>query len=184
MAGGQAEGISNAFVTRVARTVNSAMNGGRLFADIFHDVDLAAGGPARLVDVIAEHPECGPDSLTARDLDAGLETAVVLRELALGFEAGGGVVARHAVWAGVFFLNGFDDQVAIMQRGVLGADGVVLEFVIAPAAASGFQNPLGRIRSGAIGAIKFVAPHQSPRGCTWPIIGGLRFREAGCEQEE
>src|SRR5882724_2805538 len=41
----------NTSCTRVAGTVDCPMYGRRLFPNIFHDVDLAAIGPANLLDV-------------------------------------------------------------------------------------------------------------------------------------
>src|SRR6185503_648285 len=41
----------------MAREMHRGVDGPRLAADDLHDVDLAARGPADLVDVRAEHPE-------------------------------------------------------------------------------------------------------------------------------
>src|SRR5260370_18745723 len=88
-----------------ARTVERTGNDARLLADIFHDVDFAARGPADGSDVVAEHPEGGPHSLPCGYFYAGFEAAVGLAEEALGFEASGGVIAGDAVgWVGVGFL--------------------------------------------------------------------------------
>src|ERR1051326_8178552 len=103
--------------------MNSAVNCGRLFADVFHDVDLAAVGPADLVDVFAEHPERRPDSLPARNLDAGFETSIGLSEFALRFEAGRGVIARDAIRTCVLLLQSGDDEIPIALQRVLRARG-------------------------------------------------------------
>ena len=50
------------------RAVDGAVDGGGLFADVLHDVDLAALWPSGGGDVIAEHPEGGPDALACGDL--------------------------------------------------------------------------------------------------------------------
>jgi len=46
--------------------MQAAMIGRRLAANVFHDVDLAASGPARLINIRTEHPECRPDALSER----------------------------------------------------------------------------------------------------------------------
>src|SRR5580693_2708976 len=42
-------------------------------ADVFHNVDFAALGPADRGDVFSEHPEGGPHSLPFWDFDAGFD---------------------------------------------------------------------------------------------------------------
>src|SRR5215469_6691327 len=79
---GKAEGCTDALAAGVFRTVNRAVDERRFLADIFHDVDLAALRPSALTDVVAEHPESGPDALTAGNLNAGFEASVFARELA------------------------------------------------------------------------------------------------------
>src|SRR5258708_33351619 len=46
-------------------------------AEILHDVHLAAGGPGDRPDVLAQHPESGPDTLAERKFDSGLNPAVL-----------------------------------------------------------------------------------------------------------
>src|SRR5579859_1051715 len=67
-------------VARIPRSVHRAMYGGRLFADILHDVDLAAGGPTDLPEVISDEPECRPHALSARNFDARFEASIGLIE--------------------------------------------------------------------------------------------------------
>src|SRR5579864_6741536 len=74
----QAVGRADAFVTGISRAVNCAVYHCRLLADVLHDVDLTALGPADFADVISEHPECRPDPLPLRDLDAGFEASILL----------------------------------------------------------------------------------------------------------
>jgi hypothetical protein len=66
--------------------MNGSMDHRRLLADIFHDVDLATRRPLLLVDVVAQHPERRPHSLSARNLDSGFEAAIGLRKLVGGLE--------------------------------------------------------------------------------------------------
>src|SRR5580698_2035091 len=108
------------------------MNEIRLFADIFHDVDLAAVRPRHLVDVCAEHPERWPDSLSPRNLDSGLESSIRLRKFPRGLQARRSVVAHHSLGAGVLLLENFDNEVAILLVGIPRAVRVVLQFVVAP----------------------------------------------------
>jgi len=133
----------------------------RLLTDIFHDVDFAALRPADPFDVIAKHPEGGPDALALRDFDAGFEAAEGLREEALGFQAGGSVFAGDMIGAfEIFFARG-DDEVAVFDVGVFAAVGIGLEFIIAPALAAEVVGPFFRVGSGAVGAVEFVGPDES-----------------------
>src|SRR5216684_7248915 len=75
---GKAVRISDSPRTRISRSMDCAVNHSRLFADILHDVDLAAAGPSCCSNVVAQHPERGPNPLAARNLDARLKTAVRL----------------------------------------------------------------------------------------------------------
>src|SRR3954471_20754796 len=77
----QREGRADTLVAAVFGTMNSAVHEGRFLADILHDVDLATLGPADFGDVVSEHPERGPNSLAAGNLDVGLEASIFLRKL-------------------------------------------------------------------------------------------------------
>jgi hypothetical protein len=48
---------------------------GHIVTEVLHDVDLAAGGPANFVDVLAEHPKAGSQP-ARRQLYARLDQAV------------------------------------------------------------------------------------------------------------
>src|SRR5579862_9916307 len=50
---GKSAGCADALRPRISRTMNSAVDKRRLFADVFHDVDFAAAGPACFVDIVA-----------------------------------------------------------------------------------------------------------------------------------
>src|SRR5450631_4579673 len=78
LVGGKREGRADTVCAGISGAVDGAVNQRGLFADVFHDVDFSAGGPAGFVDVDAEHPEGGPDALSARNLHAGFEAAVGL----------------------------------------------------------------------------------------------------------
>src|SRR5205814_7693908 len=104
--------------------------------------------PAHAGDVAAQHPPGWPRSLLDRQLDARLHAAVRPRLRALRLHAGRGVVVAAVVLA-----LGRDDEVAVLHRGVLAA--VVLEFVVAPAAAACLEDPVG-----ADGAVELVRPDE------------------------
>src|SRR5580692_2147211 len=108
-------GCANAVPAGISGTVDRAVDDRGFLADILPDVDLAAVGPARFVDIGAEHPEGGPDSLSTRYLTARLESPIGLRKLARGFQASGSVVSGDAVRARVFFPQYLDDEVAILH---------------------------------------------------------------------
>src|SRR5215472_6713082 len=101
----------------VARPVDGPVHQRRFFADVLHNVNLAAFWPAGLRDVVPQHPKRGPNTLTFWDFHAGFEAAVLLGKLAERLQARGSVVAGDAVRAGVFFREHSDDQVpALLDR--------------------------------------------------------------------
>src|SRR5436190_17935407 len=88
------------------------MHGAGLLADVFHDVDFAALGPADGRYVISQHPESRPHSLPCRNFDAGFKAAIGLDEKSLRLEPGGGVVVCNAVGArDVLFLRSDDEKI-------------------------------------------------------------------------
>src|SRR6266699_1380809 len=81
LAGRQRENRSGvARADRGAGAVKRAVNRSRLLADVFHDVEFAAPGPAGGGDVIAKQPESGPHSLPRGNLDARFKATVSLAE--------------------------------------------------------------------------------------------------------
>src|SRR5579859_194167 len=94
---GRLIGSGRSFIAGIPRTVNRAVNQRGFLADVFHDVDFAVIWPANFVDVVAHHPERGPDSLAPGNLDAGFESPVRLRELTQRFQARGCVVAAYTI---------------------------------------------------------------------------------------
>src|SRR4029077_13019864 len=73
---GQAVRISDAVCARISWPVNGTVYNRWLFANVFHNVDLAEIGPTGFVNVVAQHPEGGPDSLATRNFDAGFEASI------------------------------------------------------------------------------------------------------------
>ena len=97
----------------------------RVEADVLHDVDLAAGGPA-LAGIDAEHPDRGPHALAGRELGADLDPAVEPGGLAPRPQArrGDGVALE-------IVLPRLDDEHAVFDPGVLRPGlGVVLQFFV------------------------------------------------------
>ena len=78
-------GVGAVFVV-VERAVVGVVAAGGGAADHFHDVDLAAAGPANGADVFAEHPEGRPDALALGQAQARGELAVGPGVEALGFK--------------------------------------------------------------------------------------------------
>ena len=98
---------------------------------MFHDVGFAAGWPGDGGDVVAEEPECRPDALaTGRQLDAGLEAPVGLREESLSVDARGRVVARDAICPGKVLFPRRDDEVAVSLLRIDRTTGVTLQLII------------------------------------------------------
>src|SRR5579863_5775065 len=76
---------------RHARAVQRTVERARLLSDVLHNVDLAALRPAGGIYVIAQHPECWPYSLPARNFYARFKSAIRLREEPLCFQTRRGV---------------------------------------------------------------------------------------------
>src|SRR5450759_4472360 len=104
--------------------------------DVFHDVELAVGGPTTGV---AHHPEGRPDALSHGDGDARFHLPIQERAFAGGGHAGRGHAAVAQGCAG--FHTRFDDEHAAREAGV-GAAGVILPFAIAPTRAARLEAPV------------------------------------------
>src|SRR5205823_6370273 len=89
----QGVGRTDAVRAGVAGAMHRPVDRRRLAANVFHDVDLSAVRPVRRIDIIPQHPKCRPEPLPVGNLDARLEPAIRLLELALGLDARGGVLA-------------------------------------------------------------------------------------------
>ena len=143
-----------------------------IVADVFHDVDFTAGGPAHRVHVGAQHPDGGPRPPAARELRPHLDPAVRPRCLIPGVETrrrilrvlapllpptfrGVGLVAR----IGILFLAGLDDEMTAFDPRVFASvRGVILELAIAHEPL--FISPFCGIRQTI--AVEFVRPDQFP----------------------
>ena len=169
---GQGTGCADAAGAGIARAMDGAVDYGWLFADVFHDIDFAAVGPAGGDHIIAEHPERRPHALAVRDFYPRFDLAVFDAEFTLAFQARGSVAARLT-------FDGANDKMAgAVTEHVLAGAGVDFEFAIAPTAAAEIEGPFGGIGSGVRGAVEFVAPDQMPLGSEgWK-------RRKGAEQEK
>src|SRR5256712_5211410 len=145
---------ADALRTGVPGAVHRAVHPAGLLADVLHDVDLAARGPADRGDVVAQHPERGPQPLTARYLNTGLDATVLPRAQALGLEPGRRVFAVRER-----LVTGLDDEVARVDVRVLDAVGVELGGGGPPN-----NNPrLPHPPRGVEGlAVELVVPHACP----------------------
>ena len=137
------------------------MDGARLSADILHDVDFAALGPANGGNVVAQHPESRPHALPRWNLDARFKPAVSLIEKTLRFDPRRSVTVHRAVATSVaWLLTSCKDEIPALDLGVLSQVGVTLEFLVAPALSARIVIPFGGIWSGTIGAIELIAPDE------------------------
>ena len=109
--------------------------------------------------VRAEHPKRRPDARSVGQAEARLHPPAGPRGQSLRFEPGGRVVAS-AKTLGVRL----NDQLAAFDARVVGAGGVVLQFVVPPAVVSPAQvvGPFLRVGRAAVGLVKFIGPDQRP----------------------
>src|SRR5436190_12231123 len=166
---GQVIRAADAARTGVPGAVHRTVYAAGFLADVLHDVDLAARGPAGGGNVVAQQPERGPQPLPARDLNPGLDATVLPRAEPLGLEPGRCVVPVPERLAA-----GRDDEVASVDMRVLGAVGVELQFGVAPAPAPGLPDPLRGIEGGPV---ELVVPDELPHG--GPGRGGGEGRTRG-----
>src|ERR1051326_579774 len=143
------------------------MHGRGLAADVLHDVDLAAARPTDRGDVVAEHPERRPHTLSAGNANASLEPAVGLGEEPLRLDARR-CVATDSVPARIGRIrrlgNRSDDEMSTaIEADVLGTRRIELTLLIPPAAATGLPRPFRSIEGRAGGSVELVAPHECPR---------------------
>ena len=125
-----------------------------LAVDGFDDIDFAAGGPSGGVEVFAEHPEGGPDSLAGWECNSRFYCAVLEGEFAFGKHSCRGVFGTFIV----FFLR-TDVQDAVLDVGVFFAVGVIFFFVVAPAACASADvvRPFAVVNGVAI---EFIVPER------------------------
>src|SRR5437016_4470013 len=105
----------------VSRPVDGPVYRRRAGAEMLHDIDLTATGPAGLADVLAQHPERGPDPARSRDLYPRLYQPVPHRHPVLGAQPRGGVPAATAPPPGQFRVDPPDQDGQIpgpVERGM------------------------------------------------------------------
>src|SRR5262249_28220298 len=106
-------GSSQGPPSRVPRSMQAAMIGGWLTANVLHDVYLATGGPSPSEGVISQHPESGPDPLPNRQLHTRLNSTVLLRKQTGCLYPGRSIVARPSIGTGNCLLFSLDDQIPL-----------------------------------------------------------------------
>src|SRR5207245_10799773 len=135
----QRVGTADAVGTGVSGTVHCAVYGPGLLPAVLHDVHLAARRPADLRDVIAQHPNRGPQPLPARDLNARLDPAVLPRAQTLGLEA-----RRSVRLVTERLVPRLDHEVTVLESRVLGPIGIEVELGVPHAIARRLRHALGR----------------------------------------
>src|SRR5690348_10277074 len=138
---------------------------------MLHDIDLTATGPSGLADVLAQHPERGPDPARTRDLDPRLDEPVPERYSVPGDQPRGGVPAAAVPPAGQFWVDPPDHQGQIpgpVQGGIARLIGVILQFLVSPPGSAGLGLPGPAVRRGSRGAIELIRPCQPVRAFVDP----------------
>jgi len=57
--------------------MNGSVNRAWLFTDVLHDVQFAGCRPLDIMDIVAKHPESGPESLAFRNFDARFDASIL-----------------------------------------------------------------------------------------------------------
>src|SRR5712692_7988776 len=157
----------DAVPARVPRTVHRSMHGGRVLAEVLHDVDLTALRPAHFIDVLAEHPKRGPDPPAPGQPYPRLDQPVTHGHTILADQARGRVSASAVAAVADLRIRPahHDGKVAgAVEAGVLAAAGVVLEFVVSPAVPAGLRQPGVGVGRRARGAIELFRPGKGVSG--------------------
>src|SRR5713226_1248973 len=149
-------------LAEVAGAMQTAVHLCRFFADVLHDVDLAAKRPFRGGDIVAEHPERRPDSLALRDPDPCFEASVLLSELPCGLQPCRGVTTCNAMWVCISLARCCYDKLAVLLMSVLRPGGVILQLVVSPAVAAGLDHPFSGVWRRSVCAVELIAPHENP----------------------
>jgi len=151
-------------------------------SEVLHDVDFAAVRPADLRDILAQHPERGPNAFPERKLDARFDSPV-LPVVIGGHGAVGSRFAALQATGRVVSLRVFENAdhqipVAVLEN-IVGGEGVLLQFSVTPAAVvPDVVVPFRRVGRRTRRAVEFVAPDKLP------AAGGLRRRNRAGEQEK
>src|SRR5688572_10236210 len=112
-----------------------------LEADLLHDVDLTAAGPATVCLSGGEHPYRRPGAFTRGQLCAHFEAAVSPIAFCFGNQPRGGVFEILPV-----FSARFDNQRAVFNASILfPLLGVILQLFIAPTVTADVVRPFGWI---------------------------------------
>src|SRR5215208_2126869 len=163
--GGVHDGVARSVVgvraTAVEGSVDRAGRRGRLLPQILRDVDLAALGPAHLIDVIAQRPECRPQSPSDGHPQPSFEGAVPEGVAVLGADSGRGVIPGDGVHAPEPLRTGDDPETTTSVLVGIGLPGRVgLQLTLAPGAA-GLVAPTTAVHWRIRGTIELIGPDQA-----------------------
>src|SRR5689334_10153912 len=128
----------------VSRPVDGPVYRRRAGAEMLHDIDLTATGPSGLADVLAQHPERGPDPARMRDLYPRLDQPVPDRHPVPADQPRGGVPAAAVPPGDQFRVNPPDHQGQIpgpVEGGIARLIGVILQFLVSPPRAADLGLP-------------------------------------------
>ena len=127
---------------------------------VLHDVDLPAGRPRDVSDVVAECPKCGPGAQHTRNLEPRLPTSICNLDLALRRKAARGDAA-------VALPASSDMKHPVAQKDVLGRVDVALQLVIPAAIAVDLDVPRAAIERLEPCAVKVVSKEVGHQRWWW-----------------
>ncbi len=151
-------------VGRVERSIDM----GRVFANIFHNVDFTASGPSDLANVLAEEPEGGPDALTHWELCSSFDFTVGSEELVSCYHS-----SRCITIATIVLSVSLNHKVAACDERVFTSISVVFELIVALSDRASLERPFALVD---IATIEFITPGENP-------FGSLGAGETSCEEE-
>src|SRR5688572_5614982 len=98
-----------------------------LTANHFHNIDFTTTWPSYLRDVVSQHPEGRPYTLTFRKHRANVNPSILETLLPLGDHSGRGVLISVHI-----LTLGFNNQVSILDKCIGVVGGIILELIIPP----------------------------------------------------
>src|SRR5215469_639282 len=123
--------------------------------------------------MISISPQAGQDTFS-KSSPRSQKAAVSLRKSTAGDQAGRGVPPRDSILARIVLAARFNNQLALVNAGVLWVIRVVFEFMVSPAVAANFKLPLRVVGTRLVCPVKLVTPGKSPSFSGWKL--GRRLR--------